>query len=266
MPLFTLLLACCWLQTVMAIELESLTLGFHEDGADPVRLLEDGYSRAQDDYLTFSLFADASLTGERQIRLVTRLHLLTDREAAERLDLGLFKASFSLSASRHEIRPILGVLALGDLGGQEIQNTYHRLGNHPVLDFASTETNQLGVLTGLSFHLAADELPFQLVAELLTDHKGCYRRSSLLVERSGAISNGRFAWRVQVGAKATGSNSDLIARALGSGPWAGLDLAWQLGEKLSLCSWIRPGASRSDQSLMGLALAFGRAGMPEGPF
>ncbi len=261
-----LLLVCCCLPARLSAGVESLTLGFHEDGADPVRLLENGYSRAQDDYLTFSLFADAGLSGNTSIRLGARLHLLTDRAAGERLDLGILGASFPLSSSRQHIRPMLGVLALGSLGGQKIQNVYHRLGNHPILDLDTAEASRVCALAGLELRVATEALPFQLVAGLLADNKGWYRRSSLLVERSGAISNGQFAWRVQVGAKATGSQSDLIARALGSGFWAGLDLAWQLKEDFSLCSWVRPGASRSDQSLLGLAIVLGKAAMPEGPF
>lgn len=241
-------------------------LGFHEDGADPVRLLKEGYSRAQDDFLTFSLFADAGLSGNTSIRLGARHHLLTDRAAGERLDLGILGASFPLSSSRQHIRPMLGVLALGSLGGQKIQNVYHRLGNHPILDLDTADASRVCALAGLELRVATEALPFQLVAGLAADHDGWYRRGSLLIERSGQTGSGVLGWRVQLGGKVMDSRSDLIASALGSGFWAGLDLSWQLKEDFSLCSWVRPGASRSDQSLLGLALAFGSSGMPDGPF
>lgn len=234
----------------------SLRLVFREDAADLEGLLK-GRDRARDDFLTAALGVrlDGTWKGA-PAWLEAGLHVATDRDAGRRADVAELGAgrAWSLGPGRLGVR--LGVLGVGNFGGQALQNGYHAATDNARLRLAYPR-RRVGPLLGLDL---AWELP-RILRPLRATVSTVDAPAGFHQQRVGLEGRWRWAPRLAVEVRAGQAWRHHLHEDLRSSFQDGLDggglLDWEARPGWHLLAWAVANATRRDQSQAGLALGWG---------
>ena len=139
------LLLTLTLSALNATIIDDISFSFANDWHSP----NIGYN--YDDGLTFSGHVRAQFLTNFELRV--DLASLTDRKTTKvRSDLlhisGLYHFTFSTSSVEYRLTPHLSFLAGGDLGLQDIQNSWHTFRGIPIVDIAQVNEQSLFALAG----------------------------------------------------------------------------------------------------------------------
>lgn len=103
------------------------SLGYWNDVMDYESALNGGNWRALDDYMTASFHLSYVFdTWNRRWQEDTYLHIITNRLAGYRTDLLSSGMSVLWDMDTGKFKTGAGIMAIGDFGGKEIQNNYHK--------------------------------------------------------------------------------------------------------------------------------------------
>ncbi len=259
-----LLLVCAAAQALAA---PSYGLIFRNDTADVERFLRTGYARAQDDQLTVSVGARLEGLGRQGAwDAAVDLHVFTQRREGHRVDLGLFKVGRIWNRGSWRLHAAVGVAAVGNLGGEALQNGYHELSGNVVLDLNYPEASTLDpLLEGAGAWMlwkagrgAVEVQGSALACAAFQRERASLALSQVLWKQLQFEAAAGWVWHHGLSAP--------LESGFQSGPCYGVLAAWPLpklgrqGSSLEICAFFLANGARQDQSLPGLALRFG----PEG--
>lgn len=232
-------------------------IDYWNDTTDIERLVTDGWALAQDDYVTVG-FAAGWTPGPSRSTPAWRATLagITLKDAGTRTDLLALVAQLPFDVYGVAVTVRLGGMASGNFGGAGLQNGWHALRRHSIVDLRYPAAPRVGPLLGGELAWApVPSLPFRPSLHLRSSHAPTvgYHRHDMHLSGGGEPASG---WRVDTVAGYTAYNNlhASFAPAFQSGWTYGVAVGVSPWSNATITAWWLANLYRNDQSVPGISL------------
>ncbi|MDP8207715.1 MAG: hypothetical protein P9L92_13695 [Candidatus Electryonea clarkiae] len=243
-----------------SLRLKHLTLAFWNDTADAERFVEEGWVYAPDDYITTSIAANISVDYNNKPWIFAwNTNVITLKDEGYRTDLLTIRLSKPITWEKGQFVISAGIMGNGNFGGESIQNGYHFIRSHRIIDLPYPESRRIGPMfeEQAVFNIwETNSNSFYLCLKNFNALPAGYHRYRGMFLASSQISPA-ITCEATFGYSGFYLLHDSLQPVFQNGIEYGILFRWELRERVTISAWAYANAYRNDQSIPGISLTFG---------